>query len=135
MATATPYLFFNGNAEEAMNFYKDVFGAELNTIPNGGVPGTEGLPGLMHADMWVGDLRLMASDSPPDVEMTPHGNAEICINGDDAEEMQAWFDGLAAGGDVEVPLQKMPWGDTFGKFTDKFGVQWMFNVASPESAE
>lgn len=133
MATATPYLFFSGNAEEAMNFYKGVIGAELNVIPNGNMPGTEDWPGIMHADLWSGDFRLMASDSPPHITNTPFGNAEICVNGDDVDEMTVWFEGLSAGGEVDTPLQKMPWGDTFGKFTDKFGVQWMFNVDSPDA--
>lgn len=130
MATAVPYLFFKGNAEEAMEFYKGVFGAELNVIPNGGVPGTEGLSGLMHADLTLGDLRIMASDSPPDFPTTPFGNAEICLNGDNDAEMTGWFEALSAGGTVEQPLADMPWGDKFGKFSDKFGVQWMFNINS-----
>lgn len=132
MATATPYLFFKGNAEEAMEFYKGVFGAELQTMPHSSMGGDT--PGLMHADLWIGDLRLMASDSPPDFPTTPFGNAEICINGDDNDQMHAWFEALSAGGEVQQPLAQMPWGDQFGKFKDKFGVCWMFNIDSPKAA-
>ncbi|MFT4049544.1 MAG: VOC family protein [Solirubrobacterales bacterium] len=128
MATATPYLFFKGNAEEAMNFYKGVFGAELHTIPASAM-GSDN-PGLMHADLWVGDFRLFASDSPPDFPTTPFGNAEICVNGADDAEMARWFDALSDGGSVEQPLAEMPWGDKFGKFKDRYGVCWMFNVDS-----
>jgi len=131
MATATPYLFFKGNAEEAMEFYKGIFGAELSTIPHSAMGGDT--PGLMHSDLSAGDLRVMASDSPPDFPTTPFGNAEICVNGDNKDEMHAWFDALSAGGDVEQPLAQMPWGDEFGKFKDKFGVCWMFNIDSGQS--
>src|SRR5689334_20238673 len=128
MANATPYLFFKGNAQEAMEFYKGIFGAELNTIPHGAMGGHDATPGLMHADLWAGDLRIMGSDSPPDFPTTPFGNAEICVSGEDKDEMHSWFDALSAGGEVEQPLAQMPWGDEFGKFKDKFGVCWMFNI-------
>lgn len=133
MATATPYLFFKGNAEEAMNFYKDVLGAELHTIPASAMGGDG--PGLMHADLWLGDFRLFASDSPQDFPTTPFGNAEICVNGEDEPEMKRWFEGLSAGGTVEQPLAQMPWGDQFGKFKDRYGVCWMFNIDAAKTDE
>lgn len=129
MATATPYLFFKGNAAEAMDFYKSVLGAELQTMPK-----ADG-PGLMHADLWLGDLRVMGSDSPPEYPTTPFGNAEVCINSKNEEEMRAWFDGLSAGGAVEQPLIEVPWGGYFGKFKDKFGVAWMFSIDPAKTAE
>ena len=134
MATANPYIFFNGNAAEAMEFYKGVFGAELQTMSWESLPegaGMEERAGLMHADLWVGDLRILASDSPPEFEQSKPTNPNICINGDDESQMRGWFDALSAGGNVEQPLEKMFWGDYFGKFTDKFGVAWMFNVSVP----
>jgi PhnB protein len=142
MATATPYLFFDGNAEEAMNFYKDVFGAELSTmgfdavVPEGDpVP-----PGLMHSDLWVGDFRLFASDgmpANPDYKPSPFANPEICISADASEEAAAtgWFNALAESGEIEDPLEKKFWGDSFGKVTDKFGVMWMVNISAPKQDE
>lgn len=139
MAKAVPYLFFPGTAEEAMNFYKGIFGAELHTMGFDAAtpPGETPPPGLMHSDLWFGDLRLFASDGMPGHAPSPFANPEICIAADESEEEAAtgWFNALAEGGKVEDQLQRMFWGDLFGKVTDKFGVQWMINVAGPAQAE
>jgi PhnB protein len=134
MATADPYLFFGGNADEAMHFYKEVFGAELNTMGFDAMPGEGDAPreGLMHADLRAGDLRILASDSPPDFDRTKFGNPEICINAtaDEEAEARAWFEDLSEGGSVQQPIEKMFWGDHFGRLTDRFGVQWMMNISA-----
>lgn len=139
MPKAVPYLFFKGKAAEAVEFYKDVFGAEAQTMGFDAMPGAEVSPEqeglLMHGDVWVGDFRFFVADSPPGFETTPFGNAEICIVGDDLDEVSRWFDGLAAGGQVSQPLEKMFWGDHFGKLDDKFGVQWMFSVGASAEGE
>ena len=140
MASVNPYLFFDGNAKEAMEFYAEVFGAELHTMGYDDMQGESEVPvdnagRLMHADLWVGSLRVLASDSPVGFDRTTFGNPELCINADAGEETEArkWFDGLSAGGTVKQPLEKMFWGDHFGQLVDKFGVQWMVNIAGSPS--
>jgi PhnB protein len=138
MATVNPYLFFDGNALEAMTFYKDVFGGELNTMGYDDMSGESEVPienagRLMHADLTSGDIRVLASDSPKGFDRTPFGNPELCVNADISEEEAArgWFEALSVGGSVKQPLEKMFWGDFFGQLTDKFGVQWMVNIGVP----
>jgi PhnB protein len=137
MATANPYLFFGGDANDAMEFYRDVFGAELSTMSYDSMPGEDGVVPpdragrLMHADLTLGDLRILASDLPDGYERSKFGNPEICINATTDEEAAAreWFESLSAGGTVRQPLEKMFWGDWFGQLDDKFGVQWMVNIS------
>ena len=139
MATAVPYLFFPGNAAEAMDFYKGVFGAELHTMGFDAVTpeGETAPPGLMHSDLWTGEFRLFASDGMPGQPPSPFANPEICISAksDEEGEVSNWFAALSEGAASVEPLEKMFWGDTFGKVTDKFGVQWMFNISAPAEAE
>jgi PhnB protein len=139
MATAVPYLFFPGNAEEAIDFYKGVFGAEtrvqgFDTFPS--PDGSPPAPGVMHADLWLGEFRLFASDGMPGGEGKPFSNPEICIAADTAEDAAAtaWFSALSEGGEVEQALEAMPWGDKFGRVIDKYGVSWMFNVGDSSTA-
>jgi PhnB protein len=142
MASVNPYLFFDGNAKEAMEFYAEVFGAELHTMGYDDMAGESEVPvenagRLMHADVWVGNIRVFASDSPVGFDRTPFGNPELCISAEADEEADArgWFDALAAGGNVRQPLEKMFWGDHFGQLVDKFGVQWMVNISAPAAAQ
>jgi PhnB protein len=142
MASVNPYLFFDGNAKEAMEFYAEVFGAELNTMGYDDMSGESEVPvenagRLMHADISAGSIRVLASDSPVGFDRTPFGNPELCISADAGEEAEArgWFDGLAVGGTVKQPLERMFWGDHFGQLIDKFGVQWMVNISGSESAQ
>lgn len=129
-----PYIFFNGNCREAMEFYKDVFGGELTVQTYGEVPG--GVPGadknnkdwLMHARLEGGAVKLMGSD-------TEKASAEakkitLSLGGTDEAKLRAIFDKLSAGGKVTSPLKKEFWGDIYGGLTDKFGVEWMVNIAA-----
>jgi PhnB protein len=127
-----PYLFFSGNCEEALNFYKDLFDgeiAELSRVKDAG-PEHGGSPDrgekIMHATFKSKTFTFMASDSRPD---TKYGESRISlsIGTDDVKEGQRLFDALAAGGNVEMPFQDMFWGAKFGMLTDRFGIDWMVN--------
>lgn len=143
MATINPYLTFNGNTEEAFNFYKSVFGGEfvspgINRF--GDQPGCEQMSDedknkVMHVALPIGpnDL-LMASDY---VEgMGPgftHGNDfSIAVSPDTEEEARRLFDGLSDGGTVVMKLDKTSWAPLFGMLNDKFGIQWMVNYDNGE---
>jgi PhnB protein len=133
MATKlNPYLNFRGTAREAMEFYASVFGGEL-TLNTFGDIGGMGLDeserqNIMHSQLDAGpDLTLMGADVPGSMEIAPNGS--ISLSGDDEAQLRSWWEGLAAGGSITVPLEKAPWGDTFGMLVDRFGVSWLVNVS------
>ncbi len=133
MATKlNPYLNFRGSAREAMEFYASVFGGELtvNTFAEAGGMGVDESEqqGVMHSQLEAGpDLTLMGADVPSSMDLSPNGS--ISLSGDDEAQLRGWWDGLAAGGSVTVPLEKAPWGDTFGMLVDRFGVSWLVNIS------
>ncbi len=127
-----PYIGFNGNAKEAMEFYQTVFGGKLtmSTFKEGGMPseGTEG-DKIMHAMIVThAGLTLMASDTPPGMPYNPGNNMSISLSGYNEQELRGYWDKLSANATIVMPLEKAPWGDIFGMLTDKFGIQWMVNV-------
>jgi len=133
MALINPYLNFLGNTEEAFNFYKSVFGGEFamvmrfsDTEHGANVP-EEDRNKIMHIALPIGGNMLMATDSLPSMGQSLNigNNFSISVNGDSLEHTEHLFNGLSAGGNVIVPLKKEFWGDYFGLFFDKFGVQWM----------
>jgi PhnB protein len=136
MASVNPYLTFNGNCEEAFNFYKSVFGGEIpfmgrfKDMPSEHpIPESEGNK-IMHVALPIGQgTVLMGSDSSEAFgNATVIGNNfSISINAESEEEATKLFNGLSAGGKVTMPLNKTFWGAFFGMFTDKFGIQWMVN--------
>lgn len=130
-----PYLNFAGNAEEAFKFYQTVFGGELFIQRMSETPEAENLPEkerdyAMHVSIPVGNGQyLMASDC---LDSAGHvlnvgNNNYISITPDSREEADRLFNGLSAGGNVEMPMAEQFWGDYFGSFEDKFGVRWMIN--------
>ena len=129
-----PYLSFRNNAREAMEFYRSVFGGELeiNTFGEyGGAP--EGLSddGVMHALLKTdSDFVLMASDTPPDNEVTPGSAISISLSGTDGDELRGYWEKLSADGTVTIPFEKQMWGDEFGMCIDRFGVPWMVDVGT-----
>jgi PhnB protein len=132
-----PYLQFRDNARDAMTFYQEVFGGELNinTFGDfGGADETHGAAaeGVMHAQLESPNgFTLMASDIPPGMDTGGDaGNATISLSGDDDADLRGYFDKLADGGQVTMPLEKQMWGDEFGMLTDKFGVDWMVNISA-----
>ena len=138
MKAVNPYLNFDGRAEEAMNFYKSVFGGEFagnGIMRMSTAPGMPELPEnernrVMHVSLPLGNgSMLMASDILPSMghQLTTGNNNYISLAPDSREEADRLFKGLSAGGEIEMPMQDQFWGDYFGSFKDKFGICWMIN--------
>jgi PhnB protein len=126
-----PYLAFDGNAREAMEFYQSVFGGELkiNTFGEFGSPDPAMKDLVMHANLDTPKgYRLMASDLGPGMTLNPGNNVTVSVSGDPGEGLEEVWDKLSDGGEVHVPFEKQMWGDTFGQCRDKFGIQWMVDV-------
>ena len=134
MAVINPHINFNGNAEEAFNFYKSVFGGEFATImrfkdlANTEFPVAENDANkIMHIELPIGQNVLMANDVPEFMGRTNENEnrSKISISAESKEEADKLFNGLSAGGQVEMPIQDSPWGSYFGMFRDKYGIEWM----------
>lgn len=132
MKTANPYLNFDGNAKEAFDHYRSVFGGEFAMSMRFREFGGEsmGLSGDMldriaHIALPLGDSMLMASDVTRPGDFKIGTNTYVAVEADNGEEADRVFDGLAAGGRVEMPLQKVEWAEKFGICVDRYGVQWM----------
>ena len=126
-----PYIAFDGNAKEAMEFYRDVFGGSL-TISTFGEFGNDD-PAVadktMHAMLEADNgLTLMASDGPPGVPLTRGDNITISLSGQDADDLRGYWNKLSDGGSVTMPLEKQMWGDEFGMCLDRFGIPWMVDI-------
>ena len=131
MTELTPYLNFDGDCRQAMEFYRDSLGAELHmqSFGDSPVPSDEGTKNrIMHARLTKGAVSLMASDTMPGTPLNKGNNAFLCINCENREEIERLFSLLGAGGKTLMPLQDTFWGARFGMLTDRFGVQWMFNL-------
>lgn len=129
-----PYLQFRDTARQAMEFYREVFGGDLEimTFAQMGVEGDEANK-VMHALLTTpSGFALMGSDTPEEMEYTPGGNVSISLSGDEADDLRRYYAGLSEGGDIVMPLSVQMWGDEFGMFTDKFGTKWMVNIATSE---
>lgn len=128
-----PYVSFRNSARQAMEFYKDVFGGELalSTFGNGGMPHDPSEKDkIMHGQLETPKgFTLMGSDVPNDTPYSPGTNYAISLSGDDEAELRGYWDALTAGGSITLPLEKAPWGDSFGMCADKFGTNWMFNIS------
>lgn len=132
-----PYLNFDGNAEEAFRFYQSVFGGEMFIQKMNEAPGIENLPEheknyAMHVSLPIGDGQfLMASDCLKSMghNLNIGNNNYISLSVDSREDANRIFNSLSAGGEIEMPMEDMFWGDYFGSFTDKFGVRWMINFS------
>jgi len=136
MAKINPYLNFNGNTEEAFNFYKSVFGGEFSSVNRySEMPGTENMPAedskkILHISLPISDgFILMASDAmePMSPKIIMGNNMYINITPDSQEEADRLFNGLSAGGKIEMAMEKTFWGAYFGSFVDKYGIGWMIN--------
>jgi PhnB protein len=130
-----PYISFDGNARQAMEFYQQVFGGDLriSTFGDYGDAGAPGADKIMHSQLETGSgYTLMGADNPPGEPFTPGNTITVSLSGDDADELRGYWEKLADGGTVSVPLEKQMWGDEFGMCVDPFGVAWMVNIAQPQ---
>lgn len=133
MATINPYINFNGNAEEAFNFYKSVFGGEFASIvrfkdlagPEFPVP-EEDANKIMRIALPIGGNTLLANDVPESLGPVSENEnrSKISVTAESRAEADKIFTGLSAGGAVEMPMDESPWGTYFGMFRDKFGIEW-----------
>ncbi|MEV7227992.1 MULTISPECIES: VOC family protein [Polymorphospora] len=130
-----PYLSFDGDARQAMEFYERVFGGTLmmNTYGEFGAPDPAAADKVMHARLDTsGGFTLMGADHPPGEDYRPGNNLSVSLSGDDADELRGYWAKLSEGGNVSVPLEKQMWGDEFGTCQDRFGVTWMVNISQPQ---
>lgn len=134
MALINPHINFNGNAEEAFNFYKSVFGGDFvkvmrfKDLPNPGFPIPENEANkIMHIALPIGANVLMGNDIPEVLGRVDENEnrSKISVGTESREEADKIFSGLSAGGTVEMPISDSPWGSYFGMFRDKFGIEWM----------
>jgi PhnB protein len=132
-----PYLSFRDNAREAIEFYHSVFGGELTIstfaeLQAAQDPAEADL--VMHAMLVTeGGLTLMASDTPSRMDYTPGNNYSVSLSGEDDGELRGYWEKLSDGGTVTMPLDKAPWGDSFGMCADRFGVSWLVNISGAEA--
>ena len=127
-----PYITFDGNAREALEFYTDVFGGTLNMSTFGELGGPDApIPDkIMHGQLETDSgFTLMASDRPPHVEYESGTNISVSLSGDDGDELRGYWDKLSGDGTVTVPLEKQMWGDEFGMCIDRFGITWLVNIS------
>lgn len=128
-----PYLSFRDEAREAMEFYQSVFGGSLqmNTFKEfGASPDPSEDDKIMHSMLEAENgIAFMAADTPAAMEHRPGANISMSLSGDDDAELSGYFERLAEGGTIREPLVQAPWGDRFGMLTDRFGIEWMVNIA------
>ena len=134
MALINPHINFNGNAEEAFTFYKSIFGGEFAKImrfkdlasPEFPVAENEANK-IMHIALPIGKNILMANDVPEILGKTNENEhrSKISISAESKEEADKLFNGLSAGGQIEMPIADSPWGTYFAMFRDKYGIEWM----------
>lgn len=141
MPKLDPYLNFDGNTEEAFDFYKSVFGGEFDAVmrwkdnPQCEEWSDSDKEKIMHISLpLAGGNFLMGSDA---IEMmgkkfAAGNNFQIAISPESRDEADRLFNGLSAGGTVIMPMQPMFWGSYWGALADKFGTQWMIDYAEPK---
>jgi PhnB protein len=140
MALINPHINFNGNAEEAFTFYKSVFGGKFEKIIRYKDIASAEFPvaeheahKIMNIALPIGPNMLMANDVPEIMGRTNENEnrSKIFINAASREEADKLFNGLSAGGNVEMPIGDAPWGSYFAMFRDKYGIEWMVDFTPP----
>lgn len=135
MATINPHINFNGNAQEAFNFYKSVFGGEFSRLVRFGQMASADFTvdekeanKIMHIALPIGvSNELMGNDIPSFMGTVneQENRSKIAVMVESKEEADAIYHGLSAGGAIEMPISDSPWGSYFGMFRDKYGIEWM----------
>jgi PhnB protein len=129
-----PYLNFNGNARQAMEFYTGVFGGNLtlSTFADLGAKDSPDADRIMHGQLETdAGYTIMGADVTSDMGYEPPAGFSVSISGDDADALRGYFEKLSASGKTTMPLQKQVWGDEFGMCVDQFGVTWLVDIMSP----
>jgi PhnB protein len=140
MAVINPHINFNGNAEEAFTFYKSVFGGEFAKVirfkelssPEHPVSEKEQNK-IMHIALPIGKCNMLMGNDVPEIMGKTNENenrSKIAITTESKEEADKLFNGLSAGGQIEMPIDDSPWGSYFGMFRDKYGIEWMVDYTS-----
>lgn len=136
MKDITPYLTFNGTCRQAMTFYKDILGGELQLMDFANSPmdvPDEAKNYIMHAILTSNGVTVMASDAMPNQPITNGNSVSLSINCQSVDEINQLFNSLAEGGQITMPLDDTFWGARFGMLIDKFGTNWMFNYDYPQA--
>jgi PhnB protein len=136
-ARLNPYVSFESNARQAMEFYQGVFGGNLtlNTFGELGAPqDSPDADKVMHSQLETDSgFTLMAADTPTGMQRNPGDTISISLSGDDADQLRGYWERLSDGGTVTMPLEKQMWGDEFGMCVDRFGIPWMVNIGQPQA--
>src|ERR1700749_2202009 len=139
MPTINPYINFNGNAEEAFNFYKSVFGGEFKAVVHfrdlenpGFHIADNDADKIMRIVLPIGGNTLIANDVPESLGPVSENEnrSKIAITAETKEEADKLFNGLSEGGAVEMPMAESPWGTYFAMFRDKYGIEWTVEFGS-----
>lgn len=139
MPSLNPYLSFKANAREAMEFYKSVLGGDLEITTFEDFPDMAPVTErnlVMHSQLTTtAGFVLMASDTPDQIGFRQPVGVQIAISGDDEQTLRGYYDGLATGGVITMPLEKAPWGGLFGMCQDQYGVEWMISVETEDRSD
>jgi PhnB protein len=128
----SPYLTFNGTCEEALKFYEQTLGAQIEAMmKNEGSPAAEHMPPdwgdkVLHARFKLGNNVVMASDAPPPHYSKPQG-ISMSLGFNDSAKGEQIFNKLAEGGSTTMPFGPTFWAKGFGMCVDRFGIPWMVN--------
>lgn len=134
MVGVHPYLAFPGNCREAIEFYKSALNANavfMQTVGESPMANMGPAENIMHCTIKVGESTIMMCDNPRPDPAAGVGNISLAIGLNDPEQAKQFFDNLASGGVVVMPLEKTYWAAAFGMVTDKFGIRWMINCEAP----
>ena len=135
MARINPHINFNGNAEEAFNFYKSVFGGEFTNITRFRDIASDEFPvsekeanKIMNIALRIYKSHVLMGNDVPEIMGRTNENenrSKIMVSTESREEADNIFNGLSVGGEIEMPIEENPWGSYFGMFRDKYGIEWM----------
>ncbi|MCB9760765.1 MAG: VOC family protein [Alphaproteobacteria bacterium] len=133
-ANINPYLNFDGQASEALDFYTSALGGEVEGVMRWkDMPGQEVPPQLadniMHACLKVGDGRIMLSDLPPHMKVAAGNQAHVMLELTEPDDVDRIFAALSEGGEVKMPVENTFWNARYGHLIDRFGVSWMLNCS------
>ncbi|MFN7923734.1 MAG: glyoxalase/bleomycin resistance/extradiol dioxygenase family protein [Bryobacteraceae bacterium] len=133
--TVSPYIAFQGNCKDAIEFYKSALDAQvlfMQKVGSSPMPEMGPAENIMHCTLQAGDSTIMMCDDPRPGSVTAGGNISLAIGLDDPERARAVFANLAEAGTVIMPLERTYWAEAFGMVIDKFGIKWMINCESPK---